>query len=207
MVKPGLVALTLLVLFYQSLTGCAYHFANSKFQPPPGIRTLYIESIYDTSKASVPHHMIWNALQREFGADGRVILAGRKSAVAYMQIHLEKATKDQFDKGTIAPDREFSMEDDPLPKPSEKPSKIRKLGQAGEFAKKELLALGVRITVYSRKSRKVIYTKLYGMSQAYDLIDREPNTQFLRANEAFLKAFGDISNNLAKQVRNDFLRL
>ena len=203
MASQRLAAAIVFTLLYQLLTGCAYHFANSKFQPPPGIRTLYIESIYDTSKASMPHQLIWNALQREFGADGRVTLAGRKSADAYMQVHLERATKDQFEKGTIAPDREFKMDDNQLPKPAN----VRKLGQAGEFAKKELLGLQVRITVFGRKSRKAIYSKLYGMSQAYNLIDSEPNTQFLRANEAFLKAFGEISNNLAKQVRNDFLRL
>src|SRR3989338_6044213 len=67
---------------------CTYRFSNLYLQPPKGIHTLYIESIFDSSREVVPHEILWEKIQKAFALNGKLVLTPKVEADAYLRAHI-----------------------------------------------------------------------------------------------------------------------
>lgn len=198
--------LSALIVLLFGVKGCVYHFANGYYQPPKGIQTLYIESIYDTSRTAVPHQILWEELQRVFAADGRVVLSNKKSADAYLRVHLREVNEGQFETSKtppVDPPDLGNLEEPPLP------SDLQNLKQAGEYAKKARINIAVTAEFLRlRPKMESISVKNYAGTATYSqlLTSVSPLNYGLRAREARNNAFYASAVSIASSIKSDFLR-
>ncbi len=198
---------TLLILYaifsLTLLSSCAYRFTNQYVRVPKGVKSIAIESIYDTSKMVLPHEKLWESLQESFVANGRLIVTTADKADLYLRVHLEKADSLQYDKGGKEDDKDPELTDNP-PHPNE----FRNLNRSSTYAKKERLAVSVAVEVINLHTKEILLRRNYSEAEAYGIIDTftTAENQFLRAEEMFEKRFKNLSQRLAKRITSDFFR-
>ena len=70
------------------LPGCSYRLTNKSLTPPAEIRSIAIESPYNTSEQVFPIEILWNQTQREFIKYGRPRLTSRQNADAILTLKI-----------------------------------------------------------------------------------------------------------------------
>ena len=195
--------LFLLILGIQS--SCSYRLANSELKAPPGVSSVYVEAIYDTTSKSLPHDTLWNELQRAVGESGKLRLASRDHADAHLRAHLVSASMLQIDPQTITAVK------DPVYQPGGVPAdyrSFRNLNVASKFAGKEVLQMSIAVDLVNTSSGKTIFSRTYPLSRTYSIINiaGTPSGRFQRADEAFESNFQYASKELSGQIVRDLLK-
>ena len=189
------------------LVGCSYKFSNAYYRAPSGVKTLYIESIFNTSKLVLPHQILWEEIQETFARDGRVLLTNSKKADAYLRIQIKEASEVQYDKDEWDNPVKADLNGNLPPTPKEVPD----LKRAGKYAKKARMGLLIIVESYHLRTKKVLLKKQYTSNVSFNQIYGEGSGQnasnnSLRAKEARDKGFHTMSVQLAENIKRDFLR-
>jgi len=201
-------AWTVATLFFMlaPLAGCAYRFTNLHVDRPGGIRTIAIESVYDTSREVLPHEIIWENFQRALAADGNLQVVHRSKADAIMLIHVERASLTPT--GNIV--KADPTERDPDIAGGEAPpaaQQIRRLPEAGRFMDRSAAAIQIRVEVWNLNSRAKLLDRTY--NQSATLISVRPSTpreiNFLREDEAYRARMDAMTAAIATNAVQDLL--
>lgn len=204
--KIGLTSvLSITILLFSS---CVYQFTNTHVGRMPGLRTVAIESIYDTSSESLPHEVLWEALQRAFAADGHLRVVSRTEADVLVRAHITD--------GSVTPSAPVETNsknpDDRDPDVFEggnvpRPSAYKRLSIAREQATKETMAVKIVVEAWQMHTGKLIFSKAYGAARTFDSSRiRAPLTyNYIRHEEALTNQFDIATNTISDQVVRDFL--
>jgi hypothetical protein len=190
-----------------TLSGCVYRFTNQHIVLPPGIRTIAIEAVYDTSREVLPHDLLWEALQEAFAADGHLRVVSQGRADALVRAHITRAsdgpTGSAESKGSLKDSKGIAI--DQL-----QPSDFRLLPEAGEFTTKQELSISVEVEVIDLRSRESLFNKSYQSLRTFRSFRSETSvaqrkSHFLFFEEARAAKFSEMSKDIAKAVVRDFL--
>jgi hypothetical protein len=209
--------------FCHFAAGCAYRFTNEHMSTPPGVHTLAVEAIYDTSREVLPHELLWESLQQAFATDGHLKLAPQSSADALLRAHIKQAVvtttgpisinpNDSLGNSEIILDpKTFSKGDPPLP------DQFKNMTQASEYQTQAATNVVVEVEVWNLNTRALILRKTYPAGRAF-LAERaaagvDPvksyqvlyNNDYLRYDEAERANFKQISAAIASSVVTDLL--
>lgn len=187
---------------------CTYRFSNLYLQPPKGIHTLYVESIFDSSREVTPHEILWEKIQRAFAVNGKMILTSKTEADAYLRAHITTATVKQFDlEGSVSKDISIPLMDgtgryNPL-------SAYENLLAATRFSKKESLALSVLVEVWDLRNKQLLWSQTYTGSDYHKIfgVYTAKESGYLYATEGYEAVFASISGQIADNILRDFLSL
>ena len=199
---------TLLLLLTVSGWQCTYRFSNLYLQPPKGIHTLYVESIFDSSREVTPHEILWEKIQKAFALNGKLVLTPKVEADAYLRAHITNAVVKQLDiEGFVSKDISIPLKDDngryqPL-------SAYENLLAATRFSKKENLSLTVLVEVWDLRSTQKIWSQVYTRSDLHKIygVYTAKESAFLYAEEGLESLFASLSESIADNVLRDFLSL
>lgn len=187
--------------------GCAYRFTNQFVTLPPGVRSIAVEAVYDTSREVLPHEIMWEALQRSLAQDGHFQIVSQGSADALVRAHITKA--DDLPVGNAeknGPDRDvkrsrssdFSVED------------FRHLPEAGEFTTRQSLSVGVDVEVINLATQEIIFKRQYTRTKEFRSFRSETSvvqkkSHFLFFEEARTAKFRELSRDVADSFVRDFV--
>lgn len=71
-----------------TLGGCAYRFTNSAQTLAVSKKSVAIEGIFDTTRQTLAHDILWRALQKSFAGTGKLRLLPAESADVLIRVHL-----------------------------------------------------------------------------------------------------------------------
>ena len=106
-----------------TMTACSYRFANPSIAPPPTVRSIAVEAVFDTGRRVLPHDLLWDSLQEAIIVSGKLRLAAPQVADAYLRdkagavrtTHKSKGDK-QSRCGACRKQKEARMPPHPHPK-------------------------------------------------------------------------------------------
>jgi len=184
-------------------TACTYRFTNVAMRPPPGVYSVAIEAVYDTSREVIPHEYLWVELQRAFAASGKVRLTSQKYADALVRAHITDASIGSTGNvgGLGKRDPRFNRgQSPPLP------SHFRDLSVAGRSADKGSINFNVRVEIWDLNNKKIIKTGNYsGGGQVRSFGATSAHGQYLVYEEALQNKFKAAAEAIAQRVVSDFL--
>jgi hypothetical protein len=190
------------------IAGCSYRFTNVDAVLPGGMRTIAIESVYDTSGEILPHGLLWREVQLAIARNSRFRVTNRSQADMLLRLHINS--------GVIAPSGspEVVRKNRKDPKPYEfkeppRPSDFDSLFLPSQFLKNETLAISVVTELWSARDKKIIFSSTYTESQEYNAIFPDINSpmdlQFIRAEEQSQNVFVQLSSKIASRFIRDLL--
>jgi hypothetical protein len=196
-----------LTVFAWLTNACAYRFSNASLTPPAGIRSVYIEAVYDTGKEVIPHELLWQAVQREFASNGSVLITSRQDADAIISLEITSSsvtpagTPNTVDRSTKDP------------KPAERfgldPFAYKNLRVAGNYTTYENLSFTVLAKAWDLKNRTEIFAKSYNMGGQFRSVTEtklvQKSTAFLHYGESLEARFDIVSRSIARRIVTDFL--
>ena len=199
---------TLLFLFCLGGWRCTYRFSNLYLQPPKGIHTLYVESIFDSSREPTPHEILWEKIQKVFAVNGKLVLTSKEEADAYLRAHITKAVVKQLDlEGNVSKDVTLPLVDStgryqPI-------SAYENLLAATRYSKKENLSLTVMVEVWDLRSKQKIWTQTYAATDYHKIfgVYTAKESAYLYAEEGFEYLYSILSESIANNILRDFLSL
>jgi hypothetical protein len=196
--------LTFVVLLLQ--VSCVYRFVNTSVVRRTSVRTVAVEAVYDTSRQPVPHHILWDSLQRAIAKDGHFVLASRQSADAIVRTHLYSAHVGATGRTT---GDDIDLRDPTIFNPdSAVAAEFRRMDIAGRYTQRELLQMGVTIEVVDLKTGKVLMSRDYGGSKEF-VTDRgaqvPDSSEFIVYEEALQNRFREISSDVTRNLVRDML--
>lgn len=197
---------SLLLAFFGLFSSCVYRFTNSHVGRLAGMRTVAVESVYDTSSESLPHEVIWEALQRAFAADGHLKLVSRTEADILIRAHITS--------GSVTPSAPFDRGPDKDPQvflggSPPRPTTFKRLTVAREHATRENASISIAVEAYQLHSGKLLMSKSYAAAKGFgSLPSSGPLTySFIRHEEAIINQVDLAANEIASQVVRDFLAI
>lgn len=166
---------------------CAYRFTGKYTVPPAGIKTIAIESIYNTSREPVHHELLWTALQEEIAKDGVLRVTDRKKADALLRIHLnsgDTVTGGPLDfVGKNANDRNKDFDPYNLSSPPN-PNEFRKLGKAREIRDSYHYKARINVELIHLRTKEMLFKSSYLLS-TNNFSARQSGTSVANANLRF----------------------
>ncbi len=190
-----------------NLSACAYRFTNIAMKPPPGVQSIAVEPVYDTSREVISHELLWHAIQAEFARNGRIQLTTRDQADALMTVHIEAATiapsgSPTGSKGTVDPNVEGrQILNDPY--------SYKQLNRAGFSTNTESISYQVNVKVHNLFTKEVIFDRDYTASGSFRSVRAESvataNTGYILYDEALDTRTASISDYIARRIVTDFL--
>ncbi|MDA9951146.1 hypothetical protein N9D31_01100 [Oligoflexaceae bacterium] len=198
------ICLSILVI----LSSCTYRFTNRHIKRPADIKTIGIESVYDTSSVVLPHEILWQELQSAFAADGKLKLVPVSAADAVVRAHIQTAgflpgRIERIDEAILDPD----VNDPTETAKGDDYTNFRKLTQAGEYTLEDYIKFGTRIEVVDMRNRNVLLNKVYSGRRQLKTSrgGNDAGSFFLIYQEAKQNRFRQISKQIAKKVVEDLL--
>jgi hypothetical protein len=199
---------TLLLLGCFGGWNCTYRFSNLYLQPPKGIQTLYVESIFDSSREVTPHEILWEKIQKAFALNGKLILTSKEEADAYLRAHITSAVVNQFDlEGSVSKEIAIPLTDStgryqPL-------SAYENLLAATRFSKKENLSLSVMVEIWDLRTKEKLWSQTYASTDFHKIygVYTAKESAYLYAEEGFEFLFATLSERIADSILRDFLSL
>jgi hypothetical protein len=193
-----------------SLGGCAYRFTNRAITRPEGVRSVAVEAVYDTSREVLPHEFLWQELQRAFAAEGHLKVVPQSSADALVRAHIRSASLSAVGTNTQnGPERDPDATSREVPP---QPNEFRTLTQAGEYRNKEQLDARVEVEVWSLRTRTLLLSRTYPLSEKFQAIHADKSGRFttrandyLRFEEATEARFKAMAERISRQVVQDLL--
>jgi hypothetical protein len=190
------------------LSGCVYRFSNLYRQPPKGIQTLYVESVFDSSREVVPHEILWEKIQMAFAKNGKVRLTSKEKADAYLQIHLTRGDAKQFDlDGFVSKNIQIPLLDSN--NRYQNLSAYENLLAATRYSKRESMTLTVDIDIWDLRTKKKLWSKTYTQRELHKIygLYTAPESAYLYSEEGLEWIFSLVSDRIAGEVVRDFLGL
>ncbi len=190
------------------LYGCVYRFTNLHVSAPEGIRTIAVESVYDTSREILPHELLWEEMQRTIAAEGHLILAPSSKADALLRLQIKSARLSPT--GTVVKPQAM-IKDPPTISAAQdsKPSyrEFRTLTEAAELMPSTAIVIEVEVQLWHMESRKLLFEKSYVQSESFLSVrpSTSPRNNYLRENEAFRADFGRMAKAISEKVISDLL--
>lgn len=187
-------------------TSCAYRFTNVVMSPPPGIKSIAIEGIYNTSREVIPHEILWTALMEQFAKNGRLVVTSKEEADALVTVQLTSSSVNP--SGTPSSE---SIYKDPIVTETDKrtPFEFKNLRRAGNWTTEETLSFKIDVKVHNLHNREVIFQKSYSSTGAFRSIRASTVAQtrsgYLLYEEALEARMKSLSTGLASRVVTDFL--
>ena len=187
--------------------GCAYRLTNKAYNAPANIRSIAIESPYNTSDQVLPLEQLWTQVQREFIKFGRPRVSSRSKADSIMTLKILNSD--------IAPTGAASLQaisDSPEPGSSNyyDPNAYPNLKKAGRWTTLSNINFIVEVEVIDLRTRKKIFSKRYPQSVNFHSIRSSPPTEakanYLMYEEAITATFKKMSRTVSKQLVRDFLQ-
>ncbi|MFW7379350.1 MAG: hypothetical protein ACOH5I_11120 [Oligoflexus sp.] len=194
-----------LLFFAWLMPACAYRFTNVALAPPPNVRTIAIEAVYNTSREVIPHEWFWQAVQAEFARNGRVWLTSPEQADALMTLHITQASV--APSGTPIP--EAINRDPPVSdRGSLSPFNFKNLRIAGSYTTTETINFQVEVTVHHLRQRRIIHRRLYQSGGSFRSFQASTvsqiNSGFLMYQEGMESRFRQLSEQLSRRIVTDF---
>jgi len=185
---------------------CVYRFVNTSVVRRTNVRSVAVEAVYDTSRQPVPHHILWDAVQRAIAKDGHFVLSGRQSADAIIRTHLYSATVGATGRTT---GDSVDLRDPTVFDPdSAATAEFRRMDIAGRYTQRELLQMGVTIEVVDLKTGKVLMSRDCGGSREF-VTDRgahiPDSSEFVVYEEALQNSFRAITTDVSRNFVRDML--
>ncbi len=184
--------------------GCAYRFTNRHVRAPDGVRSVFVEAVYDTSEEVVPHELLWDALQKAIARDGHLRLTTADKADAIVLTHLTTAGVGPTGSITV----ETITKDPNTRNPeSANPSEFRDIRRAGEHTTQERINLGVQVEVIDLRTRKKLMSRSYSRSAKFKSARAgfRADGYYLVYEEAMRHQFELMSQSIANAVVEDLL--
>lgn len=197
-----------MILIALLLGGCVYRFTNLHVKPPQGIRAIAVEAVYDTTRNVLPHHLLWQNVQKEIALDGHLALVSQDEAEALLRLHLKWATLTPVAESTVG----NTDKKDPKVLDVENPPNYRKfnvLPRAGRAATKEVITILVETDLWNLKTGEEIFKRTYSM-RSVDYPARH-NSQDLEqvifpwTMEAYNSQFDEITKRIGRRIVTDLL--
>ncbi len=194
------------------LEGCAYRFSTLYSRYPEGVKTIAIESIYDTTRYVVPHDMLWQAFQRAFAEQGYFLLDSDRNADGLIRVHLNSFQRTLSGSLETLQDPISENIRDPevsSDKPAPPISRFKTQTQASRSMSHETVSFGMEVEFWNLKERRLIYKNSYSLASDYpvrrDSSITNISNQFLRTFEAGELRFSEMSKNVAEKFVQDLL--
>lgn len=191
--------LTTIAVFLLLLNGCAYRFTNLAVRPPAGIRSVAIEAVYDTSREVLPHEQLWEALQRAFTENGKLLVTSQAKADALLRVHLVNA----YVSPTDTPDPGDGLERDYPPQLSG----VRTLTKAGRWTTKEAIGYTVQVELWDLRKRQLLFQRAYTGGDTFASVlapgQVQPSMQYLLYEESLNTKFRAIARTISAKVVED----
>jgi len=198
-------AIITLLIFAGLTAGCVYRFTNVASAPPPDVRSIAIEAVYDTSREVIPHEWLWQAVQAEFARNGRIWLTTPEKADALMTLHVTYAAVTPT--GTPIP--EAINRDPPLAnRGSLSPFNFKNLRIAGSYTTTEAVSFQVEVVVNHLRQGRVIHRRQYQSGGSFRSFQASTISQtrsgFLMYQEGLESRFKQLSEQLSRRIVTDF---
>lgn len=152
-----------LIVSCASLQSCvSYRFANRGVRPIAGMRSVAVESVFDTSGQVVDHGVVWQAFQEEIARSGLLRLENRKRADGLLRVHVVQAQLFNSGKAEVVDERR-DQQDPELLSRQEPPvwNRFRSLGSAGEYARDEAYVLRLFVELYDLRTGKRVFARTF----------------------------------------------
>ncbi|NRA65007.1 MAG: hypothetical protein HRU19_11035 [Pseudobacteriovorax sp.] len=190
-------------------SGCAYRFTNIVMKPPPGIQSIAIEAVYDTSREVVPHQLIWEAVQGAFARNGRLYIVDKSQADALVLLTLSESTVKPFGvpsvNGNQQGNRDAILEGRPIYDPFE----YREMRVAGTTTQEAVLDMTLDVEIVNLTSRQRLFSRSYklggifGSIEATSIADRQ--THWILYEENLNSSVKSSADGVAASIVRDFL--
>lgn len=194
-----------------SLSSCAYRFTNLYLNPPPHLRSIAVEAVYDTTRMVLPHEILWENLQRAAAADGHFTLAPPEGADLYLRAHLHKGERRLIDvyKAILPREPEDIMSPafvDPI-----RPSVFglaNNLQLATEISHRELIRMRIRVEVWHIATQSLVFSRDYPIEEVLKVqgIDTDGvANRHLHSEEVFEIRFDEVTQGISTTAIRDLL--
>lgn len=194
------------LLFFIALfqISCIYKFSNLHSKNPSNVKSIYIESIYNTAHKVLPHELLWGQIQQAFARNGRLKVTTVDQADSYLRTRLIDAKTTNADPVDLEPALD-EPELNNLKQPPA-PSSFKQLTRSASLSQNETLSFLIEVELWNLKTKKMIFKKRYSASSPrYRILDSltTPETQFLRSEEALEIQFENLSRKISKHIVSD----
>ena len=199
-------------------TGCSYRFANKALSLKTSVRSVAVESVYDTSQEALPHQFLWTEIQKAIAKDGHLRLKKRSKADAIVRIHLISATNTTsgvFDTTNVSERNkdprvlDFKRFNNPNDaQKADNRNNYRRLDVAGEYTKARNLRYSIKVEVIDLFSRKVLFSKSYSAAAEVKTLRQSPvplKSHYIIYQEALSNQMRETSASIARRVVQDML--
>lgn len=199
-----------------ALASCTYRLTNSNISPPHGIRTIAVESVFDTGGEVIPHDQFWSQLQRAFAANGHLKVVSASEADALARMHIRQTTivksgervtpdRDKEASGALKSKKDpelYAGQSDP---PA--PGLLRDLSRAGDVFRKDNTIVVIDVEVWDLSTRSLILQRQYATNaEVFGLRLNAPReVAFLRHDEALDAGLSKAAKQIAETVVTDLL--
>jgi hypothetical protein len=203
------LGLYFVIVFSFIAHACAYKFSNLNVHSNP-VQTVYVESVYDTSKADMPSQVLWEEVQKAVITSGRYTLANAKDPALVLRMQIRDLSEVKIGsradfKGELADPAVFE-EGKPLPDPSS----LRDLSTARDYYTGLSKRFQVDVELWNRGQKKMVLQRSYDSKVDYPTVlsDSGPKSGFrevtgLRVQESFEHGFRESARRLAEVIVDD----
>lgn len=204
-----IVWLTVTVCLCFAASSCSYRLTNLHTAAPNGIKTVFVEAIYDTGSEVLPHELLWDELQRAIAANGQLHLARPSGADAILRAQIISSQTGKAGERRVSQSNRKSKEPDYFAGQSSPPTKgkVRNLSIADDYYLKTRWQSFVRVELWDLRSQKLILQREYPMSGEVlaNRGDVSAQLHHIRHEESFSASFGNSARAVAEKVVTDIL--
>ncbi len=188
---------------------CSYRLTNLHTAAPNGIKTVFVEAVYDTGSEVVPHELLWDELQRAIAANGQLHLARPSGADAILRAQIISSQMGKAGERRVSQNNRKTREPDYFVGQSSPPTKgqVRNLSVADDYYLKTRWQSFVRVELWDLRNQKLILQREYPMSGEVlaNRGDVSAQLHHLRHEESFNASFGNSARSVAEKVVTDIL--
>lgn len=194
---------------YFAVSSCSYRLTNLHTSAPNGIKTVFVEAVYDTGSEVLPHELLWDELQRAIAANGQLHLARPSGADAILRAQIISSQTGKAGERRVSQTNRKTREPDYFAGQSAPPTKgkVRNLSVADDYYLKTRWQSFVRVELWDLRTQKLILQREYPMSGEVlaNRGDVSAQLHHLRHDESFNASFGNSARAVAEKVVTDIL--
>lgn len=192
-----------------SLSACTYRLTNLHTSTPNGIRSVFIEAIYDTGAEVIPHEQLWDELQRAIASNGQLVMLPAKDADAVLRAQVVTTQFGKSGERRVAQTNRKSREPNYFSgqSPPPVPGQVRNLSVADDYYIKTRWQTNVRVELWDLRKQVLLLQREYPMSGEVlaNRGDVSAQLHHLRHEESYSASFTNAARAVAEKVVTDIL--
>ena len=192
-----------------SVSACTYRLTNLHTSTPNGIRSVFVEAVYDTGTEVVPHEHLWDELQRAIASNGQLVILPAKDADAILRAQVVTTQFGKTGERRAAQTNRKSREPDYFAgqTPPPVPGQVRNLSVADDYYLKTRWQSNVRVELWDLKKEVLLLQREYPMSGEVlaNRGDVSAQLHHLRHEESYNASFTNAARAVAEKVVTDIL--